>query len=270
MTFLFKLSILLFCFFSFNTIQSAEKGKKKEPQYINIANCINDRTKQYPLEGYKGIYLLSPARTGSTVIFNLLRFLFESEENKSTFCYANFECLVNKTHWLYTHEKDYLYIFTIRNPIDATFSHYRVKRGEWNEDIKTIIDRLAEAQIIVWKDLKKLLFLNRKVIVLRYEDFVNNIDFIFDTLEDELSISIANSDKALLRKALSKENVLYNIRHFESFDDYDHIHGFHGKHIDEEEVSAEEKAYVINLIIETLQKYRRIIEKWGYTLPEPE
>jgi hypothetical protein len=270
MKFLFKFSILLFCLFSFSLIQSAEKGKKKEPEFIDIANCINDRTKQYPLKDYTGIYLLSPARTGSTVVFNILRFLFESEENKSKPGYKNFNCLVNKTHHLYTAEEDYLYVFTIRNPIDATFSHYRIKRGEGNENIGKLVYKLASAQISLWRNLEKLLSLGRKVIILRYEDFVNNIDFVFDTLEDELSFSIAKPDKVLLRKALSKENVLYNIRHFESFEDYDRIHGFHGKHIDEGEISAEEKAHVTHLIIQALQKYRPIIERWGYTLPEPE
>ena len=80
------------------------------------------RTKQYCMGPYKKIIVFSAPRTGSSLAYNIFRFLFE-DESKIFSHHNDFNQnrLVLKTHKFTelarVEEKDVLYIFTIRNPL---------------------------------------------------------------------------------------------------------------------------------------------------------
>jgi len=69
------------------------------------------------------------------------------------------------------------------------------------------------------------------VIRLKYENFANDLDFIFDAIEDHFHISIDVKDKELMRKGYSKENIYRCIQHLTDFREYLPISGFHGQHV---------------------------------------
>ncbi len=61
-------------------------------------NLISLRTKQYPLEKYKKIIIRTPLRTGSTLVYNVVRTLFEDKENYNTNGFDSSVTLVSKQH----------------------------------------------------------------------------------------------------------------------------------------------------------------------------
>ncbi len=221
-------------------------------EMIDISQIMEKRTKQYPLKGYNKICLFTPRRTGSTLVYNVLRFLFEKGDR---------EKIVKKTHSLKKDKRNVAYVFTMRNPVDACFSFYRAKGKETQK-----IAPLIHDQMQCWETLGKLIEKKRKTVLLKYEEFVNDIDFLFAQLEKEFSIKIDEKDKALLRNALSKENVLKNIAQFNDFKQLDKKHHFHGNHIDQGEIDEETRLRLKKEIAQQLIPYKSKIEKWGYKI----
>ncbi len=109
---LFIFSILL------TTIFSSTLGFSEE--FIDLTTFLQKRTQQHPIIGYKKIYLATPPRTGSTLVYNVLRYLFENEDPYDW--EQNYDNLVVKSHSDYKIKKDGIYVVTIRNPIEACLS----------------------------------------------------------------------------------------------------------------------------------------------------
>ena len=70
----------LLILFSFITL----KCNAGENEYIDLTSFIDTRTQQYNITPYHRIFVCSPYRTGSTYVFNILRFLFEDDQTKSS------------------------------------------------------------------------------------------------------------------------------------------------------------------------------------------
>lgn len=225
---------------------------------IDIATCIKNRNKQYSLNEYENIWVISPVRTGSTLIYNVLRILFESEDSNSK---------VYKCHYVESIPKDKrcLCVFTLREPRESCFSWYRVHKNNLIID-REWVRRWVEMLACQWGMLNQLQDQKIDFIILKYEKFVENLDYVFNNLESTLSISIDDQDRALIKRALSKENVLKNIKKIDSFDKWDPILLFHGKHVDQNEISDNEKEYIEQLINECLLDFDYIFKQWGYRI----
>ncbi|MEI8364792.1 MAG: sulfotransferase domain-containing protein [Parachlamydiaceae bacterium] len=237
-------------------------------EFIDIATCIEDRTQQYGLNGYERAIVLSPYRTGSTFAFNILRFLFESEEMKYNLCWDKEipQRKVYKRHYFEAEKAENIIVYTVRNPLDACFSAYRVSLGidKTKQNLDDNIRDLVTHQMSLWYEFEPILSSPYIFLLLRYEDFVNNIDHVFEKLESFFCIVIAEQDKALLREALSKENVAENVKEFKEFDQTDPYSLLHGYHIELGGMSNGERRRVNRAILRELTKHKRIIEKWGY------
>lgn len=254
---MFFFYLVVFFFFNSSKVYSEEE--------INIDKCIEQRTQQYPLNGYKQICVYSPDRTGSTLVFNILRILFEDEKNKNRSGWRNKirknDLIVCKTHAMPPLNNEIAYVFTMRNPIDACFSLCRLSI---KDNSAKNIKMYAKDQMDRWNGLERLLSHNLKVVVLKYEEFNDNMDHIFEKLEEEFSIVIDEKDKSLLRKALCKENVLKTVDKLENFSEYESINLFHGSHIDQGEISEEDKALIKRQIAKKFVQYKKELNKWGY------
>ncbi len=233
--------------------------------YIDIATCIEARTQQYPMNGYEQIVVFAPYRTGTTYVYNIMRFLFESEEMKYAPRGEDIQSELNvcKTHLPQMPKPGTAIICTIRNPLDACFSLYRVLSST-QAVCEADIEKIVEGHMGVWVLSLPFLLNNRKCILLRYEEFVNRIEVVFEKIEAFFSIAIAEQDKELLEKALSRENVLANIKDQASFDYEAPYTRFHGNHIDLREMPAEERDRVRSKILHELKKYQPLIALCGY------
>ena len=66
---------------------------------------------------------------------------------------------------------------------------------------------------------------------LRYEDFYNDFNFIFDSLENFMDIEIRKDKRFLMAKNFDFKNVKINTKYAENFWDGKLYKGFHGKHL---------------------------------------
>lgn len=226
------------------------------------------RTKRYDAGNYKKIVVFSAPRTGSSLVYNICRFLFE-DDSKLLAHHNDFSLnrLVLKSHKfseikLIKKEKAF-YIFTLRNPLTASISNYRICMQ------KVINDKFL-AKEIVQRHYKVLLFSEyiekkgRSVLKLKYEDFANNLDFIFDTIESHFQISIDPTDKDLMRKSYSKENVYACTKDLKNFKESLPISGFHGQHVGLQEYTPPEVfLYWLQIY---LQDTMPLFQRHGYNL----
>jgi hypothetical protein len=234
-----------------------------EEEFIDISSFLSERTQQYPLQCFKHVFLSTPPRTGSTLVYNVLRFLFEN--NPHFLWEENALNIVVKRHETNHIRNDVKYVSTIRDPIEACFSHYRVLCSRNNKIMPLeVLDEIIQFQVACINFTDQLLENKIDVLVLKYEDFVDNFDFLFDRIEDSFQIEISDEDKIFLSKALSKKNVRLNVEKFSNFEEFDQFNLFHGAHIDLDEFSEEYKNYVKMEIERKFSKYIDICKKWGY------
>ncbi len=224
---------------------------------IDIGSLLEKRSKQYTLANYKRIWIISPPRTGSVLVFNVFRTLFEDVNNIRENGFESTRTIVVKTHQMpidYFHPEDIM-IFVMRNPVDAIYSHTRIL-NDYNY--------LIPHHMSYFTHLETLLKRNVNMVILRYEDFVNDLRYLLEKIEHEFSMTIEESDKELIMKALSKENVLNYISKFKNFDHFDPGTSLHGKHIDTNDPKRNDVLLKKRDIAQRLASYRHKFKKWNY------
>jgi hypothetical protein len=237
--------------------------------YDDITEAVYKRSQQYSLGGYKKIVVFSPQRTGSTLVFNILRFLFENIEviNQSTWANSRPDFLVNKTHEPKLWGKKTIVFCTIRNPVDAIFSFYRVLKGDKPFLDISYLNVLVDFYIEYLRNARRQIKMENTVL-LRYEDFERDMGHIFQKVEEALGIQIDLTDKELMKRVLSIENVSLHIQQYQGFDQYDSVTHFHGAHIDQGELTPKEKGFLVEKINIRLQPHKDLLNSLGYSLSQ--
>lgn len=236
---------------------------------IDLSQLHLSRIKQYDIGHYDNITLYSPHRTGSTVVYNVLRYLFEDDDIMDILGYyfrkkknllANKVC---KTHFFWPCEQDNTCIVsTIRHPLDTIVSRMRISPKDRSDQA---INKLIRDYFTSWTNIRRLQSYGKKVIVLQYEDFEDNLDAIFSRLEEQLSINIEEQDKANLKNALSRENVQDYIQKFSSFSKKDITH-LHGNHIESDNSPYFNKEEARQRVAKLLIPYKKRVQEVGYSL----
>jgi len=162
------------------------------------------------------VLLFSPIRTGSTLIYNILKHL---------------KFIVLKRHLLKVMPKIKNVIITYRNPLDSLSSLFLKENMNINSltvnDLNWGIDTLKE------QGLDKLIkiFNNEKFLYLKYELFVHNYSYIYKKLEKYLNITISSKDKTDIYKKFNINSVKKSIKRFNNFLEWDKNTLLHGNHI---------------------------------------
>lgn len=226
------------------------------------------RTKQYPLTPSKKVVVFSAPRSGSSLVYNVLRFLFEDDSQLLAHHYViSQDRVVLKTHRFadldMIEEQDVFYVFTLRHPREASISNFRICPREITDN-KGFALELAERQ-------RRYLFFSeameaegRNICRLKYEDFNGCFDALFDFIERHFDISIASEDKELMRKGYSKENIYACVQGFEDFSGYFPISGFHGRHVDLGDYTP--PADFLYWLDVYLEEMKPVFRKYGYYL----
>ncbi len=238
-------------------------------EYLDINDQIANRTQQYPTGKYTKLVVFSPMRTGSTLLFNVLRFLFEDIRaiNQSTFEKNVPHSKVGKTHAKFPPNKNLFVFIPVRNPIDACYSKWRIQsKNKHNYQVNEIeLDSIVRDYI---HELKGAELMGTShypnAMCLRYEYFVDNFDYLFNVIEKTFSIKIDVRDKNLIKRVLSKENVTANTNKYNSFNNYSQITHFHGEHIDPKTTPPEVEKNLKVRIANKLKSYHHVLVKWGY------
>jgi hypothetical protein len=177
---------------------------------------LKDLTRKVrPLWGGKRIIQFSPPRTGSTLVFNVLREIFPNRR-------------IDKLHNYELKFKKYSLVVTYRHPLDALASSIqRYGRTPTDEEIEKQIEEFENNGL--W-DLLKIRH-QPNVLMLKYEDFYNHYDYIFDRLENFFSINISSRKREEISRRYNMEAVLEITAGYDNFGMYDSVTQLHGKHI---------------------------------------
>lgn len=172
-------------------------------------------------------------RSGSTLIYQILLQLFDGED-------------IKYSHDFIEMDDKYL-IMTRRDFRDLLISHWRIWHGKFDENrnlinIPTKDEIIGEFRTIrmkikvmdqyedFYKDYDKKLILN-------YEDFFGNYEFIFEQLENFLEIKISEEkrkdiiDKTCLKTKMKQQSEMKIIKTERIFDNWDNHNDIHVNHI---------------------------------------
>jgi hypothetical protein len=182
------------------------------------------------------IKIFGVPRSGSTVIFNIINYLFEGR-------------LDPQVHYYFADEEggDLKTVVTYRDFRDSCISQWRAFYGGFDEeegrkDIslpmlkKHVHDQLntVEALNRFKKDYDQN---NRQVLFLRYEKFFDsrendlNFDYLFQELESYFKTEISETQRTYIRREYCFINQKNKTKIFKNFHEYDEITHLHGHHL---------------------------------------
>ncbi len=215
----------------------------------------------------QGVKILqySPARTGSTLVFNILNFIFEdiladhqckSKRVIKTHSPKKYTSLKKKNHDVYL-------IATIRHPLDTLASaltfYYSEKQTFSKDELNVHLDRIIKQNRELYTLLKKIPA-ERKMI-LKYELMVKNYDYIFHNIKKLFGISLTEKSKHEMKQHFSRASMLKVSERFDHSLANDPTTGIHGNHINDvhwkEDISEQ-------YLTEVLEKITPILEMWGF------
>ena len=133
----------------------------------------------------------SPIRSGSTLVYNLVR-----------------DCIpyqITKTHAFGYGLPNVLYIISVRHPYNSIISSCLRKNEEINDE--NIQGAISEYLIHGGAHLSNVDPTGENVLVLYYEKFVDDFDYIFDHIEKKCSVTIDSKKRDLLKHNNSIESV---------------------------------------------------------------
>lgn len=161
------------------------------------------------------ILQFSLPRSGSTLVYNLLRELFPRR-------------YIEKCHTLDRRNLESTIVATYRNPVDIVASLVLVKGDTFNDDLIR-----EQAVLLHQQGLWDLLSIRDRpnLLLLRYEDFVDDFSVLFDSIESRFGIEIQSARRAVLTHQYSRESVQSQTRQHGDFSHYDRTTLFHGRHI---------------------------------------
>ena len=163
------------------------------------------------------ILQISPPRTGSTKMWNILKMAYGNDVEKHHIYN------INNTH-------NIPIVMTVRNPYDMVCSSIlRYGHQITDQSVSRQIIELFENGLDV-----PMRFINDdNVLIFRYEDYIFDWDFTFNKLEEFLG-EIDESKKKEIVEKLEIKNIKNNIMNtMDSFSQYDKKTHIHGKHISE-------------------------------------
>lgn len=165
------------------------------------------------------ILLFSPVRTGSTLVYNIIKELYSFK------IYKNHNININNLN-------EFKFIFiTYRHPCDIILSMIN-SQEELITDKNVCFYTNAFLKCGGKQLIQNYRFLkqNKKILLLKYELFYNNFDYIFDNIEDKFKLNVHLIKRNNLKTDLCIDSVLNKIKHFQSFKEFDkdtHLHGLH-------------------------------------------
>ncbi len=169
-------------------------------------------------------------RSGSTLVFNILKELFNNYSIIKTHHYPTILQRIQSIP----------IVATFRDPLDIICSS--IKRSEELPNREVIEKHIEVLHKNGFDDFIKLEKNYKNKINLRYENFYNDYDHIFDKIENFLSIKISKASRCDIKNKFSINKVKEKISIFKSFEEYDIATKFHGLHISDK--NGVSKSYI--------------------------
>lgn len=200
----------------------------------------------------KRIIQFGMIRSGSTLIYNILKELFNNYSIIKTHHYPS------KLQRI----QNIPVVCTFRDPLDIICSS--IKRNQELPSREVIKKHINVLEKYGFVDFIKLQKNYKNKINLRYENFYNNYDYVFEKLETFFAIKIPKNFRCYLVNKFSINNVKEEIKKFNNFQEFDPSTKFHGLHISDKNGAI--KSYIDFFKNEDIkfleQTYREFREKY--------
>jgi hypothetical protein len=163
------------------------------------------------------IIQFSPPRTGSTLLWNVMRQSFPKYQ-------------IYKQHGLTQaqFDSDVPIVSSIRNPLDVIVSsleRYRLEATD--ENVRAQLSEMERFGMNKVSGLQQ----RANTLILQYECFYNNFDYLFQRLEVFFSEPIPHAVRTKIECEFSLENVERKSLRLGDFCNYDKVDNIHGRHI---------------------------------------
>jgi hypothetical protein len=167
----------------------------------------------------KSIIQFSPPRSGSTLVYNILRVIeeksaIEKRHNLNEGEFANFSNL--------------RIVSSVRDPVDSIASS--LLRYEKKPTKGSVADQIKEFKQNGLLQMTKVRGWDN-ALVLRYEDFVKNWGFLFENLEAFFGYKIPYRKRKVCEENFNIESVYNKGLALGSFSNYSVVDQIHGKHV---------------------------------------
>jgi len=160
----------------------------------------------------------SPPRTGSTLVWNILTELFPGRRIKKKHS-------LRKTRLGPFHLP---VVCTVRHPLDAVASCIQCRdlplTDQTIDDLIEEFDRLAIQTVL---DIRN----DPHVLILKYEQFSADYEFLFDELERFFGITIGPDQRQIIQKKYNVRQVKQKTEQMGDFSNWDKENHLHGRHI---------------------------------------
>lgn len=243
-----------------------------------LPNALFSRTKQYKTK-YNKIVIDTIPRTGSILLYNVFRYLFENEENLAL-SYMNFylkpdsDAVILFGHGcsdLIEDVNDRVYIISsIRNPEDIIFSYCRVANNVDSSRRPEELVRITGSNVLShWNRLACKAQRVRNFSFLCFEEFNNDLNKLLDGIESIFKIEIDARDRLIVCSFLKKSAIQAYLveRNLGSFSLVDDLTGFHGIHVDNGEISKIDGIKwreLIQMYLKEDSMWNQICKYYGY------
>jgi len=180
------------------------------------------------------VHLYGIPRSGGTLVWQVFReFLLTPEGGP----------IPPQTHRFVKNLEGYKIFLVVRDPREIAFSHWRIYFGKHDKngnllnrpntkDLLGCVDSVKNRLMTFYTYLTY--YRDEEIIILRYEDFFNNVEHLLDIIEMEFFIPINVKKRAEVMEKVSLENnkkksiKLMREKHdFGHYDKSDHIHAMH-------------------------------------------
>jgi hypothetical protein len=161
------------------------------------------------------IIQFSSPRSGSTLVFNILKELFP-------------KTLIVKTHKCIKDNAKYPTVATCRHPLDCIASSIQRYQQDPTDEVLDEHIRALEKHGI-WDVLR--IKDDPNVLMLRYEEFNDNYDHIYNRIEQFFSTKIELSKRQAMTTSFQKDKIEKLTEKYSSFKEYDPETHWHGLHI---------------------------------------
>lgn len=208
---------------------------------MKLSNILRDHL----LPG-RQIIQFSSVRTGSTLVYNILR-----------------ECLpgktIDKSHTYSSHYEKLPIVATVRHPMDCIASILQVEEKEMTEaNLRWAVDMFTREG---GADIEKLKH-HSKLLLLRYEEFYANNEGMFDAFEKFFGIEIPRGRRDSISSRHGLEQARQTASQYANFSGHDPVTKIHGNHISafggrpfyHQEFFNKEQLYMLNSLCGDLMK----------------
>ncbi len=221
-------SICLLIVISSSLVAKENKHSQKAYPFRKISSPI------VKLGRKRKIVVCSPPRSGSTLVYMVLQYLFEEKVevwNSTRKKVIKFHDFKKAKNFCKKHKETFI-VVPVRNPVDSLFSYVIATKGPYSDVRKEMLP-LTPGYVNTYFAMHNFIgkFSKGRILVCHYDDSTKDIGIFLRQIEKKFHFRIPEEEKIKIKKMFSPSAIKKFARQYPSFKEMDPITGVHGNHI---------------------------------------